>query len=151
MLGRFQFFDPEIESGMPPGKNEHRSNQTSAGLEACCGRNTFFAAPTDTDRARHSFPADEIGCVPFWLVVSSGAHIYDARACYMSPNHIFTQTCFQNMTPRQLLGTIHSVIYMRSGLNENTFVGRTNKRSEQMGGSRIAPPKLVPSPTYRKN
>ncbi len=60
-------------SGMPPGigQIDHPldGSQVLAKLH-------FLAAPTDPAGTRHWFPADGIGCLPFWLVVSSGAHIY---------------------------------------------------------------------------
>ena len=48
--------------------------------------NIFFVAPTVPASARHWFPADGIGCVPFWLVVSSGAnHVKSTIMIVISP------------------------------------------------------------------
>ena len=83
---------------MPPGKKTHRSNNKSDGWQPIVGQNTFFwMRPTDPAGARRWFPADGIGCLPLWLVVSSSAHM-------------FTHNDYHNMMPRQSLGRMHPIM-----------------------------------------
>ena len=79
-------FDPDILSGMPPGKT-------------ALAQQSFLLCPTDPAGARHWFPADGIGCLPFCSVVSSGAQQdWNALQLSLSTNiyiYIYMRGCPQ--------------------------------------------------------
>ncbi len=67
----------------PPDRVRHAAGENNASVKSKIRRvgakfwpkNVFWPRPTDPAGTRHWFPADGIGCLPFWLVVSSGAHV----------------------------------------------------------------------------
>jgi hypothetical protein len=69
-------------SGMPLGKTRIGQIENPMDGSQVLARIRFYVAPTDPAGAIHWFSADGIGCVPFWLVVSSSAHMYNIKNVY---------------------------------------------------------------------
>ncbi len=77
VLGRFGYFRPPDRVRHASLIIFHRSNAKSIDWEPILGPNTFFVAPNRPCRKRHWFPADGIGCLPFW----SGRFFLRSCAC----------------------------------------------------------------------
>ncbi len=66
VLGRFGYVRPPARVRHASLDIFHRSNPKSIGWEPTLGQNSFFVVPNRSCRKRHWFPADGIGCLPFW-------------------------------------------------------------------------------------
>ncbi len=68
------------------GKKNASVKSENVGWEPNLCHLSFLCCANRPPGARHWFPADGIGCVPFWLVVSSGAnHVKSTIMIVISP------------------------------------------------------------------